>query len=175
MRCLKKHIAGYEHNPSTLKGAQQLVFNCPICGLTYEKLLPLTEHIKVGHPKALAHKYYPCFYCKQIFLASEDYQKHINIECSYQKRAEHKGKSKNTDGKSILFIVWKSKIYSFFFKVALICVKCQDEFKNEEDLLCHDIVAHLEMKERFAQLPIFSNILIKYFLNLLFQILLRFL
>jgi DNA-directed RNA polymerase subunit RPC12/RpoP len=46
-------------------------YNCPFCGMPFEKIIPLSEHIKKDHPDDLERKYYPCFHCKQIFLTQE--------------------------------------------------------------------------------------------------------
>jgi hypothetical protein len=84
--------------------------------LTFEKIIPLSEHIKKDHPGDLERKYYPCFHCKQIFLTPERQVKDFKDHCGKRKKKADENYIKNGSLGKITFLT-RRYIIRFFFSL----------------------------------------------------------
>jgi hypothetical protein len=90
--------------------------------LTFEKIIPLSEHIKKDHPGDLERKYYPCFHCKQIFLTPERQVKDFKDHCGKRKKKADENYIKNGSLGKIAFLT-RRYIYNtifFFFTLKIL-------------------------------------------------------
>jgi hypothetical protein len=88
--------------------------------LTFEKIIPLSEHIKKDHPGDLERKYYPCFHCKQIFLTPERQVKDFKDHCGKRKKKADENYIKNGSLGKISFLTRRYIIRFFFFTLKIL-------------------------------------------------------
>jgi hypothetical protein len=158
---LQLHILRADHfadSRDTLKKK----FNCPYCGLAFDRITPLSGHIKENHPKKAFRTYLPCFWCKRIYFSMREYQQVFDSFCA-KRKLEYDCKMRLEEGLLQHFgehCVIIHYLHFYLTATSFDCQMCDEKFYIEEDLLCHSISFHSKIQER-----IFCNDCNEHFAN----------
>jgi DNA-directed RNA polymerase subunit RPC12/RpoP len=114
---LRSHIHSEEHSVKD-------EYRCPHCGINFKAFRSLHEHFKTVHNRV--KNLFPCYKCKRVYL----FHKFI---------LEHKcGANKNYKKRPVIkqLSIVKGEIHK--------CIRCAEEFHEEDALVCHQHSVCLE-------------------------------